>query len=404
MEKLIYLTIFLLPTYLLRFSVGKIPTNLFEILVVIILVSYLWNFKKYIPVKNFTGYKKYSWPVFLILAGLFISTFWNCYFSNVLTAVSTSVSTPAYTCSTGLGILKGWFLVPLVFVFLVRRIVPREKIKNIFRAYYLSALGVAIISLFFLLSEHLTFDGRLEGIFNSPNYLAMYLAPAVIMFFFKTLETKNRALNTISVVSLLIVLSALYKTYSYASWTATLISILIVSLINYKISFKKIVLSLAIFFLLLFSQIHDKKLNTFFDSRSSSASRIMIWNSSKKILKDNFLFGIGPENFQNKYLAYQKYFPPYLEWAVPHPHNVFLAFWLSGGILSLAGFVWIIALFSKNIFSRLKHRKTLAQKYLLNAAYVSLGIIFYILLHGLVDTTIFKNDLAVVFWLCLLAI
>lgn len=29
----------------------------------------------------------------------------------------------------------------------------------------------------------------------------------------------------------------------------------------------------------------------------------------------------------------------------------------------------------------------------------SLGIMFYFLLHGLVDTTYFKNDLAVIFWL-----
>ncbi len=36
--------------------------------------------------------------------------------------------------------------------------------------------------------------------------------------------------------------------------------------------------------------------------------------------------------------------------------------------------------------------------------YISLAIMLYILLHGLVDTTYFKNDLAVVFWMCFLVL
>ncbi|MEK7598133.1 MAG: hypothetical protein AAB487_00145, partial [Patescibacteria group bacterium] len=33
---------------------------------------------------------------------------------------------------------------------------------------------------------------------------------------------------------------------------------------------------------------------------------------------------------------------------------------------------------------------------------IAMAIMFYILLHGLVDTTYFKNDLAVIFWLSFL--
>jgi len=51
------------------------------------------------------------------------------------------------------------------------------------------------------------------------------------------------------------------------------------------------------------------------DSRSSLASRVMIWHSAGKIIVDNPIMGIGPGNFQNKYLEYQKmikrFLPPF---------------------------------------------------------------------------------------------
>jgi O-antigen ligase len=75
------------------------------------------------------------------------------------------------------------------------------------------------------------------------------------------------------------------------------------------------------------------------DNRSSWASRQMIWHSAARMIADSPLTGIGPGNFQGQYLAYQRYFPPYLEWSVPHPHNMFLDIWLEGGILGVCGFV-----------------------------------------------------------------
>ena len=133
------------------------------------------------------------------------------------------------------------------------------------------------------------------------------------------------------------------------------------------------------------------------DERSSFSSRIMIWKSSIKILKDNWVVGIGPGNFQETYLQYQKYSPPYLEWAVPYPHNIFLAFWIQAGIIGLVGFLLLI---SSWFWKVLKNKKPQDE----NLRCAVLGVMFYILLHGLVDTTYFKNDLAVIFWLCFMAL
>jgi len=143
------------------------------------------------------------------------------------------------------------------------------------------------------------------------------------------------------------------------------------------------------------TQANNPKLSKLTAPRSSLESRITIWHSASRILKDNPIFGIGQGNFQDKYLEYQKYFPPYLEWAVPQPHNLYLAFWLESGILGISGFLLIIIVWIKNITSEIKNQKN--SRTLLAATLLS--IILYILIHGLVDTPYWKNDLSVIFWI-----
>ncbi|MDP3962279.1 MAG: O-antigen ligase family protein, partial [bacterium] len=124
------------------------------------------------------------------------------------------------------------------------------------------------------------------------------------------------------------------------------------------------------------------------ENRSSFASRMMIWQSAGKMIADNPIFGIGLGRFQEVYLEYQKYFPPYLEWAVPQPHNLYFAVWLQTGLMGLIGFTlliaWVIFLLVKN-----KSRESA----------LLLGLLTLYLLYGLFDTPFFKTDLAFAFWL-----
>ncbi len=372
LENLIYLAIFFTPLYLVKIRIGFLPTNILEIIIGIIFLLWVFSYKKEIKVSEFfIEYRKYVIFGGIMFLGILLSTFFS---GNQLQSW---------------GIIKSWFFMPLVLFFLTWNIIEKEKINQIFLVYSLSAFFVALISCGYYIANFLTYDNRLTGIFNSPNYLAMYLAPAIIIFIFQ--KNKFRIGYFLFLIPILV---ALFLTYSYSAWFSVIISLIVIVLMKNKNIFKKLVIVGIIILVLFLSQLNNKKLTDLLSAnpRSSLASRIMIWQASQKMIEDNFVFGVGPGNFQKTYLEYQKFFPLYLEWAVPHPNNLYLTWWLSGGVLGIGGFLGLASLFLRDVF--IKSKKESNQILL-----VALGIMLIILIHGIFDTTYFKNDLAIIFWL-----
>ncbi|MDD3487044.1 MAG: O-antigen ligase [Candidatus Moranbacteria bacterium] len=269
----------------------------------------------------------------------------------------------------------------------------KKLLERSLAALFCSGVAVSAVGLAYEISGATTYDGRLAAFWSSPNQLAMYLAvPFLVGVYFAKRETRNEK-REFFYSGLILTALALFFTKSYGAWLALGISLLVwlVFELKNKVKIKNVFLvGLIITALLSWAGVSKFQAIQKMGGRSSLASRIMIGKSAGLMAQKNPFFGIGPGNFQEKYLEYQKYFPPYLEWSVPQPHNIFLAFWLESGILGFAGFVWVSFLFFRdNKISIQKDR--------------DLGILFsavmaYILAHGLVDTTYWRNDLAVVFW------
>ncbi len=376
---LIYITVFLIPSYLIRFSILGIPTNILEILIYLTFISWILEKQKVSWNRLFQEYKIYIFSVLLIFLGLILSTLINKNYQG------------------GFGIIKGWFFDPLLFSFiLIHKIKDLKDIENILKTFYFSAFVVSLVAIEYFFYGHLSYDGRLSAFWSSPNYLAMFLAPAIFIgiYILKSNKQKTKSKNITMIFSLAIVAFIIYLTHSYSTWISIFLGLLIIELITKKINTKNIIIFSLVISLFLLAQINNPKIKEVFSERSSLNSRITIWKSSALMIKNNFFLGIGPGNFQNKYLEYQKYFPPYLEWAVPQPHNMFLAFWLQSGIIGLSGFILLIFFWLKKTIWITRNN----QKNSIISA-VSLGIIAYILLHGIFDTTYWKNDLSLIFWI-----
>lgn len=297
-----------------------------------------------------------------------------------------------------LGLLKSFIVLPLMLAVLIG-VLGRSlgSQKSILFFWWLGILASALVGNFLLLSGTLTYDGRLTSLYGSPNHFAMLLSPGVLigLFLYETTQSKKRWLFALGT---LLILVALLATRSYASIGAVIITSLLLWLPlkeNVPVSWKPIVLSgLLLVGGWLFLEDNTSKLQSIFDfeGRSSSTSRLMIWESAWKISQDNFPWGIGIGRFQTVYLDYQRYFPPYLEWAVPEPHNLFLSIFLSAGIFGLLGFLVVLGEIGKKLWRACFEEKSsfLARLYL--------SIIIWMLLVGLVDTPYFKNDLSFLFW------
>jgi len=306
---------------------------------------------------------------------------------------------------TGLGMLKSWFFFPFLAGWLIfSETRTPEKREAFFIAWFLTLLFTALGSLIFLLMGELTYDHRLSGLYDSPNFLAIFLAPAPLIALYLSLLPKESGRRSLFWSALLfsgslLVLGALFFTRSYGVWGA-LLSATIFFLFSARLiqgfSKKTLLLILTILFsvgaFFFFEQGSEKWQATFsLDDRSSLASRLMIWQVATKIFQDNAVFGIGVGRFQIEYLEYQQYFPPYLEWAVPEPHNLYLAVLLATGLIGFLGFLILIGRFGSLVTRSLLSEADEARR--LTSA-LTLALLLLTLVYGVTDTPYFKNDLA----------
>ncbi len=381
---LLYLTIASAPLYLVKFSILNLPTNLLEILIFINLFFWLLALTKDSQKKITAPSWQISLSVGLILTGTIVSIFTND------------------AMIVGIGILKSWFLIPLIFAFITYQLLDDDAdIETALSAAYFSAVLIGGIALVYKFLAILTFDGRLAAFYASPNYLALYLVPSVAIGYYllaKAFEKKSQLLKKLLLgFSLTIVLLAVFYTYSYTGWVTVFLLTIITTFfyLSKKIALFSFFVILTLFLMIIFSQAYSQKFSALItlDERSSLSSRIMIWKASEKMLFDHPIIGIGPGNFQAKYLSLQPQFPPYLEWAVPQPHNIFLAFWLQTSILGFIGFISLLFFVFNSLIKKLNTLNKVSIEIVLFSFFL------YIVIYGLVDTPFWKNDLAFLFWI-----
>lgn len=390
LENSFLLVIFCLPLYLIRVIFTDVPSNLLELLALFITILALKKEGFFVIIEKIKRLPEiFIFSAIILLIGVLLSIF-----SNDAKIV-------------GFGILKSWFIVPILFSFaLYTQLKDVVAIEKIFLSIYFSTVTVSLISLGYKFIGIVTFDNRLTSFYLSPNHLSMYLVPGIIFgtyFLAKSLSEKISSKKTmLHLILHVTMLSSLYFTYSYASWIALCLSLLVClffAKINRRYLFAGTLSIIILFVMFFFFQKNTEKFSSLenLSSRSSLASRLTIWQVSTLLIKENPIVGVGPGNFQSAYLSKQFFFKPYLEWAVPQPHNIFLAFWLQSGFLGMAGFLLLLFFIFRNLLFLSKNKKDIA------IAIHLLGFFIYFILHGLVDTTYWKNDLSFLFWIAAFA-
>ncbi|HSX41750.1 MAG TPA: O-antigen ligase family protein [Candidatus Saccharimonadales bacterium] len=349
------------PLYMTRLTLMGVPFYLPELFIIAGALCWLTLVIR--------GQLQVSWPKLTVLLPVLVF---------VLGALISTVSAG----SVAFGGLKSWVFFPALFGFLTIQLVAKSsKARPILeKSLLVTAVVVALVGIgqeFW----HLT---RLSSFFNSPNAAAMWLVPV----FFLVLPGRRSWFERLG---LLVIVVAIGLTKSFGGLSALAIGLAVYWFVGRlqttrqeKILTGSLAGALGVFSLVSLTPILTNWASQLFGVRLGG--RAQIWTIARTAVHDHILTGIGPGVFQSYYGArIGLAFANPIEWSVPEPHNFYLATWLSSGLLGFVGLIWLIgALFYEQIKTR-------------QPALV--GALVVIIVHGLVDTPYWKNDLSIIFFL-----
>jgi len=351
--------------------------------------------------------KSYALPVVLFLIACCVS---------VLTAQGDA------SALHSLGIMKSWVVIPIIYFYILMSAIRDKRDLNFTMYAYLgSAIFLSLWGLFQAVTkQYLTIDARVSGPFESANYLAIYLAPALIFASVRFIQTflisafnpagkrwnilERRVFISFAVA---IIFMAMVLSQSYGGLLGVFVVLLIYILIErfrasakeIKRFFNRILLAILLIVVIgggMAASLNIEKFQnlTRFDEHTSIATRLEIWQVGGQLIKENPLLGIGLGNYQKNYneRAEEILGKKPLEETRLHSHNVFMETWLNAGLLGVVSFVWLIVL----AYFQIKKVKNKEDQFML---YAGIAMLTYIVIHGLIDVTFWKNDLALVFWL-----
>jgi len=255
---------------------------------------------------------------------------------------------------------------------------------------------------------------RIQALYGSPDNLGLLLDRVIPLWLVSWLVIGRSRAQRLTWATLgAILLIALGLTYSRGAWLAVAAGCLLVVAVAFPwgkwLALGCVLLALA--GLAFESPALARVLQT--GHSGTAQQRLRIWSSSLHMLRDQPILGIGPDNFVHYYAPSEphitqryitqcgrglRYIEPgaLQEPCTSHPHDEFLDFWLSTGLLGLVAYLWLQAVFWRLVWQL--HRRPLLggdRALWLGCA----GAMLAAVLHGLVDNAYFLVDLATIFWL-----
>ena len=384
-NRLIYLVLLLLPSYLVRFKIFGLPSTLLEIIIYALALVWLADSlaKKDLKQRLRAVWWKLdnlTWPLTLFFLASVIS---------VLTSSNPRIS---------LGIFKGWYFDAFLFLIIfLDQIRTKRQVINSILALSLSGFIVSLYGLIeYFFGFGLDTDWRLNSVYPTANFVSLFTIPILLLSYYifknKNLAAKNCLNTSLFGFYLIIITVGLYFSKSYGGVLALAAGLIYLAL-KIKKHRPKIILSLILGGLIFLNlESGGAKFNNLLKigTGSSTASRFQIWQTSLLMIDRQPILGVGLGNFEQAYVKTvpELFFPP-LEWLVNKAHNLYLNLWLETGLLGLFSFLWLAWEFFQT------KNRDLPLILSANAALVA------ILIHGLVDIPVFKNDLII---LCLVII
>lgn len=377
----IALILLLLPTFLIHWNQIGLPVNTLDLLIAV--SAGIWAVTHFTDIKE--GIKKHK-AIILILELWLISASTSLFFSPDPVAA--------------LGILKSYFLLPIIFILQILFIV---KTKNEIRILIWSLMLLVLYNSIFGIMQYFYPSGilgfntipnptwrnplhfRVTGLLQYPNALALLIAPLLPLIATLFIFAEKRYTKYLITLSILFGIIAIVLAKSKGGILALISAVLFTLIYRYRKNIWYVLASILLL-ILLFVPYTDTIVSRFGLSSYSAQLRFTQWREAAYLISDNPIAGAGLTGYQSIVTKYHSI--PFLEIFL-YPHNIILNFWAELGIIGL-----LIAL--AMLFLSYKKNYQLSQKkpILALAGAASLTIL---ITHGFVDVPYFKNDLAIIF-------
>ena len=302
------------------------------------------------------------------------------------------------------------FVEPAVF-YLILRVTAHRQPGMLLRAVdalLAAALAVALIGLFQFAAgaSVIVAEGgslRLASVYGSPNNAALFLERALPFAFIMLMQRGDRRRRIVAGAIFVMSGTALALTLSAgALFLGVPAALAVVLILQFG---KRGLLALAGlgllfaggFALALQSERFARLANL---GAGTSFFRVRVWQSAAQMITDYPITGIGLDQFLYRYRG--QYIAPdaWQEPNLSHPHQIALDFWLRLGLLGALLLLFLQMAFwfrSLSIWRHTAHAERARRALIIGA----MGSMAGLLVHGMVDNSVFVNDLALVFMLLL---
>lgn len=366
----------LLPSYLIRFSLGPLPTTLLECMLgIAVLIAIIKDrAAMFTSIRNFWHHA----PTLLRAALL------------ILAAASILGILVAPNHVAALGIWRAYYIEPAIFAVLAMTFLRAGQQRSILIALAGSASIIALFALMQVttrlgIPDAWLTEGRATGFFAYPNAVGLFLAPitsllAVIALFSLQITRAHRAL--LLGTSLLLTLGILVAKTEAAlvAIPASLILALWISGIP-SIKTKIAATSVAALLLVVICALSPTIVQKLTLMDTSGLVRRSQWSETLRMLADHPIVGVGISGYPTALVPYHDASQYEI---FQYPHNLVLNIWSELGVLGLIAFVLLLVVFIKHL---IHHRNDV---WILAAG----AALMTMMIHGLVDVPFFKNDLA----------
>lgn len=378
----VFLLFALLPTYLIRFSIGPLPTTLLELLLLSTVSIGLLQYKDNIIPTCQSLWREHRW--ILIAATIFLI--------GVNIGMLTSIN-----LREALGEWKAFYVEPVFLA--ITLLIAAKRNPNVPRAMLAGITTCATVAIVFTLWQVATGgtfvpdgfwqpDGsfRATGWYGFPNGIGIMLGLSFfpVLLYIGQQSKASWQYISLGIVYVVLTLAALL----FARTTGALIGIAagtgMLLLAHQRTRLMTLILGgigVAIFALL--PMAHPVKQELLLQDRSGQI-RTHMWAETAELLKDRPLLGASMASYDERIEPYHTTVNGEGIEIFHHPHNIFLTMWVNTGLIGLIGFVLLL-------LACTIHLVRTQQWYLLAffAAFVTMG---------LVDSPYIKNDWSVLVW------